>query len=308
MKSDISLEKYWYVKHLNIFKDLSDEDAYSLERIISYSELKHEERICDEGVYFIKDGRIKITEENTEEVQKPTDTQAGSSNSDEKTKTKEVLDPGEMFGVFGIDESSKVFTYAVCLTEVCVGIATMRDFSFLLKRKPHLTLPMLGTTLFDRFHDTFFIGKQKKQNRRSYQHNILNIPSSPDFKRFNPLNNIAFRSVSSRLALLLQNLASVSDKKGVLFLPRLSIKVISKLIGASTETIDELLETYKQHQVIDKCRGRIQILDAWKLKQVSDARMKTLSPRNETTPIIEDEFDFEALLSGQVRGESESGV
>ena len=40
-----------------------DSDAFYLDRILSYKELKHEERICEEGVYFIKEGRIKITEE-----------------------------------------------------------------------------------------------------------------------------------------------------------------------------------------------------------------------------------------------------
>lgn len=304
-------EKYWYVQQLNIFQDLSDADAYSLERIISDKELKHEERICNEGVYFIKDGRIKITEESLEEIPKQNNTQSRNSKSDEKTETKAVLEQGELFGVFADDEnllneSTDTLTYAECLTEVCVGIASRRDFSFFLKRKSHLTLPLLERTIVDIFTDTYFRGRQKKQKELLKRHNILNITSTPDQKRFNAFNNIAFRTVSSRLALLLQNLASVSDNKGVVLVPRLSIKRISKLIGTSTEIIDKLLETLKQHHVIDKRRGRIQILNAWKLKQISDARMKTLTPRKESVSISDEELDFEALISGQVSGEPES--
>ena len=176
-------EKYWSVQQLNIFQDLSDADAYSLERIISDKKLKHEERICSEGVYFIKDGRIKITEENLEEIPKQNNTQSRNSKSDEKTETKAVLEQGELFGVFADDEnllneSTGPLTYAECLTEVCVGIASRRDFSFFLKRKPHLTLPLLERTIFDIFTDTYFRGRQKKQKELLKRHNILNITSS----------------------------------------------------------------------------------------------------------------------------------
>lgn len=305
MRNFIS-EKYWYIKQLNIFKDFSNADAYSLERILSYKDLKHEKRICEEGVYFIKDGRIKITEENFNDYQDKEKNRNKKANKDDNQQTKVVLERGEMFGVFSDDLSFDTFTYAECLSEVCIGIATIRDFSFYLKRKSHLTFPLDQRTLFEIFNDSILRGKHKNQDEHLSRHNILTMTSTPDQKRFNAFNNIAFRTGSSRFALLLLNLASVTDSKGVMFVPRLTIKRLSKLIGCTSESIDILLETFKQHHVIEKRRGRIQILDAWKLKKISDARMKTLNPIKEETVIPDDDIDLAAILNGQPQGFSET--
>ena len=299
-------EKYWYVKQLNIFQDLSKSDAFYLDRILSDKELKHEERICEEGVYFIKEGRIKITEESLDKNHQKSKNNSTQSESDVKLETKEVLETGEMFGVFTnenrvLRESSEVLTYAECLSEVCIGIARIRDFSFYLKRKPHLTLPLHRRGLIDRF-----FGDRKKKQEGLSSHNILNVNKATDYKDFNAFNNIAFRTESSRLALLLQNLATESERKGIVIVPRLSTKRISGLIGTSIETTENLLKTFKQHQVIEKHRGRIQILNAWQLKKVADARMKTLTPIKEATVIPEDDLDFAALFSEQAQGEAES--
>ena len=301
-------EKYWCVKQLNIFQDLSDADVYSLDRIISDKELKHEDRICEEGVYLIKDGRIKITQELSEDSVKKSENRSINSKSEEKQETKEVLEAGEMFGVFS-DESymngkTESITYTECLSEVCIGIATIRDFSFFLKRKPHLTLPLQRRKFLNTVYHTLFKKRNKGQGIQLSSHNILNINKTADFKDFNAFSNIAFRTASSRFALLLQNLATTPDRKGILVVPRLSIKSISRLVGTSIETIEQLLKTFKQHQVIDKYRGRIRILNAWQLKKIADARMKTLTPLKEAAVIPDDDLDFAALISGQAQGES----
>ena len=303
-------EKYWCVKQLNIFQDLSKSDAFYLDRILSHKELKHEERICEEGVYFIKEGRIKITEEPSDSNHENRENRSNQSKSEEKAETKEVLETGEIFGVFSnedksLRESSEVLTYAECLSEVCIGIATIRDFSFYLKRKPHLTLPLHRPSLLD----TFYTDRHKKQETQLNRHNILKINKTMDCKDYNAFGNIAFRTVSSRLALLLQNLAVVSDNKGVLITPRLSSKRISRLIGTSIETLDKLFETFKQHQVIERRWGRIQILNSWQLKKIADAHKKTLTPMKDATVLPEDDFDLAAIISGQPpQGTSENAV
>ncbi len=297
-------EKYWWVKQLNIFEDLSDADAYFLERILSNKELKHEERICEEGVYFIKEGRIKITDDTTNDSDEKTEKRLMNAKSEEKQETKEVLETGEMFGVFSDKEmilrkNSEVLTYAECLTEVCIGIATFRDFSFFLKRKPHLTLPLHRRTLLE----TFLRDRNRKQQGQFSSHNILNTSRTADCKDFNAFSNVAFRTTSSRFALLLLNLATAPDRKGIVLVPRLSTKRLSRLTGASIETIDQLLKTFKQYQVIDKYWGRIQILNSWQLKKIADARSKTLTPIKEAPVIPDDDLDLAAFLNGQDQGE-----
>lgn len=298
-------EKYWWVKQLNIFQDISDADAYSLDRIISYKELKHEERICEEGVYFIKEGRIKISEETSNDSNEKTEKRSMNSNSEEKEETKEVLEAGEIFGVISDEEmmlrkNPEVLTYAECLTEVCIGIATFRDFSFFLKRKPHLTLPLHRRTLLE----TFLRDRNRKQQGQFSSHNILKISKTSECKDFNAFSNVAFRTASSRFALLLQNLATAPDRKGKVLVPRLSTKRLSRLTGTSIETIDQLLKVFKQHQVIDKYWGRIQILNSWQLKKIADARSKTLTPIKEAPVIPEDDLDLAAFLNGQDQRES----
>ncbi len=297
-------EKYWWIKQLNIFQDISDADAYSLDRIVSDNELKHEERICEESVYFIKEGRIKISEDTSYDSNEKNEKRSMNSKSEEKHETKVVLEEGEMFGVFSDKEMmlrghSEVLTYAECLTEVCIGIATFRDFSFFLKRKPHLSLPLHRRTLLD----AFLRDRNKKQQGQFSSHNILDTNSSADCKDFNAFSNVAFRTESSRFALLLLNLATAPDRKGIPLVPQVSTNRLSRLVGASVETIEQLLRTFKQHQVIDKVRGRIQILNSWELKKIADARSKTLTPTKEASVIPNDDLDLAAFLNGQDQGE-----
>ena len=306
---NLTTEQYWYIKQLHIFRDLSEADAYALEQIITFKELKHEERICEEGVYLIKEGRVKITKNLAEGNSAEKDNRKDKSATDQSQETKEVLEQGEIFGVAPDDgrigkENTEPITFAETLTEVCVGVATIRDFSFFFKRKPHLVLPMQHRTRL-RTRYTSFIGyKNRLRDGQLNSHNILNRVRNSDCKHVNVFGNIAFRTVSSRFALLLQNLATVSDKDGNVFVPRVSKKHISKLIGSSIETIDTLLNTFKYHNVIDIRFGKIRINNAWQLKKIADARMQMLSQPQVSDATINEGFDLEALMNFQDDGKT----
>ncbi len=303
-------EQFWCVKQIHIFRGLSDVDTRALAKITTFKNLKHKERICAEGVYLIKEGRVKISENLPDTDPKKIGNRSVNSDSSKNQETKEVLEPGEIFGAVSDDEevlngNPNSPTFAETLTEVCVGIVTTRNFLFFLKRKPHLALPLqrriqLGfSNVLGTSNNPFFIGyKNKKQEWHFSSHNILKRPTTPDRRRTNVFGDIMFRCASSRLALLLQNLASVPNRNGVVFVPRLSTKRMSKLIGSSTETIDTLLKTFKQYNVIDTRWGQIQILNAWQLKKIADARMKTLSPQVPTTT-SNDDIDLEMFANLQ---------
>lgn len=313
-------ERYWYVKQIHIFRDLSEEDARALTQIIKFKNLKHEERICEEGVYLIKEGRVKISENlpdtDSEKIEKRAKNSGSSGNQDDIPGTKEVLEQGEIFGVIpenaeSLDENES--TFAETLTEVHLGIVTIRDFSFFLKRKPHLALPLQRrrqvsfSNVLETSNNPFFIRyKNKKQGWQFGSHNILNKNASPDCKRTNAFGNIMFRSTSSRLALLLHNLALTPDKNGVVCVPRLSTKRMSKLIGSSTETTETLLKTFKQHNIIDKRRGQILILNAWQLKKIADARMKTLPSPQMSVPTSNDDIDLAMFMSPRDENNSQN--
>ncbi len=302
---DLINQHFWCIKYFDIFADLSDDDAQALDKITTYRELKHEEILSEEGVYLIKKGRIKISDNPKETDSKKTVNNTTHSGSKENTTieptTIEVLESGEIIGI-NTDEKEHInpFISIVTLTEVCVGIISIRDFLFFLKRKPHLVLPSknkLFRKLFLLFSRHLRLFSDKRSTKQEY--NILKRNSVPDFGRYNTLSNLTFRSESSRLAFLLQNLATPPEINGIVRVQRLSPKRISKLIGCSMETTEKSLNTFKQANIIYIRWGIIQIQDLWRLKKVADSRSKTLntSTNNSTTP--SEELDFQGIINPQ---------
>lgn len=281
-------ERFWCVKQIDIFDDLSEDDVDALKQITTFKTLKHGEPISDEGVYLLKEGRIKIYETPTEG----------------EPVTLEVMEPGEIFG--GIEwndnEANRNITAEILTTEAVIGSVNAKNFQFFLKRKLHLAMPFKrslhqralsaidavirrldssskwtpietsGTTLATqllRLRNVLFKGMTLRRKRRD--------------ETTNPFTNVAFRSAESRLALLLRNYAdapsrnrTITERGSQCTLRKLSTKKLARLIGCSNEKIDTLLNLFKQHGILKKRYRRIQILDPWHLKKVANARMQTL--------------------------------
>lgn len=301
---DLIHQYYWYIKHIDMFRDLSEDDSKALEKITTYGQLKHAEKLSEEGVYIIKEGRIKVSEKPKENDSEKDINKTNPSESNENTaiepSTIEVLEKGEIIGIHtNQNQDNNPLISIETLTEVCVGIISIRDFLFFLKRKPHLLL--YSTPKFYRkIHVILSITLSLFSGKRSTQpvYNILKRNSVPDIRRNNPLSNLTFRSESSRLAFLLQYLASSQETNGIIRVPRLSTKRISKLIGCSMETTEKSLNTFKQHNIISMSWGKIQIQDLWKLKKTADSRSKIL-----TIPTIDstssEELNFQSLINPQ---------
>lgn len=295
-------ERFWCIKHVNIFRDLDEQDSCTLAQITTFKNLTHGERISTEGVYLIKEGRVKIANSASEPESETPKNTAKNTDSDEKQKTKEVLEQGELFGVVQndddvLDENGQ--TYAETLSDVCLGVVTIRNFAFFLKRKPHLVLPSKSRmpNMFRKVRNAYPSIKVKDKQWSVSSSNMFKLNKNPDKLSKNPLSNIAFHCASSRLALLLQNIAETPDRKGVVLVPRLSKKRISRLIGSSTETIETLLRTFKQHNVIKKKRGRLQVLNPWHLKKIADAKMKTLTAPTVPDTASDDDFGLDLLTN-----------
>ena len=258
-------ERFWCVKQIDIFRDLvSEADADALARITTFVELEHGDTLSAEGVYLLKEGRVKI-------YQTPPEGEA---------ITLDVLEPGEFFGAVGEenDETHPNVT-AETLTEAVVGVVRVKNFQYFLKRKPHLVMPPQRTlgSLVKRY--------LRWGSERSGYFNIVTACQKPRRGMTNPFLNIAFRSPASRLALLLQNCAdapahrrTAMGRSSQCVLRNLSTKRLAQLIGSSVENMETLLKQFKQHQIIEKRFRRIRILDPWQLKKIANARMETLPP------------------------------
>ena len=256
-------ERFWCVKQIDIFRDLDEDDADALARITTFKQLKHEDTISTEGVYLLKEGRVKIYETPPEG----------------EAITLEVLEPGEIFGAIEWEERHRNVTAEV-LTEATVGVVSAKNFQFFLKRKPHLAMPSRKT--FGSFVKRYL----HRGSGKSGKFNLLTSRQKPRPRTTNPLLNIAFRSPASRLALLLQNCAD-APKQGranvthgsQCTLRKLPTRKLARLIGSSVENMEALLNQFKQHGIIEKRYRRIQILDRWQLKKIANARMETLPPK-----------------------------
>ncbi|RKU24598.1 hypothetical protein C6497_17420 [Candidatus Poribacteria bacterium] len=318
MVLDLIEQHFWCIKYFDIFADLSDDDTQALDKITTYRELSHEEELSEEGVYLIKKGRIKISDNPKETDSKETINTTTHSESIEKNPTEpttiEVLETGDIIGI-NTDEYDNInpLTSIVALTEVCVGFVSIRDFMFFLKRKPHLVLPpkhkiyrrlliLLSRLL------PLFSGYKSTKRYKSTKHgdNILIQNSVPDIRRYNALSNLTFRSEASRLAFLFQNLATTPDLNGIVRVPRISKKRISRLIGCSMESTEKSLNTFKQHNIIMMRWGMIQIQDLWKLKKIADSRSKTLTPTSKDVMTTSETLDFQSLINPQENNSTQS--
>ena len=258
-------EKYWSVKQIHIFRDLSDVDANALAQITTFKHLKNGEPLCAEGVYLLKEGRVKIYETPPEG----------------EPVTLELLEPGEIFGAAEWeDDQAHPNVTAETLSDVVVGIVNVKNFQYFLKRKPHLAMP--SPTTFSRFIQKLLHLWISRLPTKLRNFNPVISRSKPRSEPTNPFLNIAFRSSASRLALLLQNHADAPKHNQTLgghgsqcTLRKLSTNKLARLIGSSVEKTETLLKLFKQHKVLEKRFRRIQILDPWQLKKIATARMET---------------------------------
>ena len=256
-------ERFWCVKQIDIFRDLAETDADALARITTFVELKHEDTLSAEGVYLLKEGRIKI-------YQTPPEGEA---------TTLDVLEPGEFFGAVRWENNdAHPNVTAETLTEVSVvGVVTVQNFQYFLKRKPHLALPAQSTLR------SLIKQHLRWRSTESENFNIVTTCRKSRRRMTNPLLSIAFRSPASRLALLLHNCTDApkpggkTAEQGSKCIPhKLSTRRLAQLIGCSVEKMETLLNQFKQHQIIEKRFRRIRILDPWQLKKIANARMETL--------------------------------
>ena len=302
---DLIHQHFWCIKHIDMFKDLSEVDLQALDKITTYKQFKHEEQLSDEGVYIIKDGRIKVSEKTKEDDSKKVIKKRKRSDPQDsppvEPTTIEVVESGEIIGInTDENEDKNPLISIVTLTEVCIGFVSIRDFLFFLKRKPHLVIPSKPKlyrkliTVFSSFLPLFSDRRSTKET-----HNILKRNSVPDNRRHNALSDLAFRSECSRLAFLIQNIATPPEKNGIICIKRISTKTISKLVGCSMETTEKLLNTLKQYNVLNLRWRKIQILNLWNLKKIADSRLMTLTTITKESTTTPEELDLQALINPQ---------
>ena len=237
------MEKIWYLKHINIFGDMTDADLGVLDRITYMKDYSRREQVygqSDPGdvIYLLKEGRVKIYKLSPEG----------------KELTLAILEPGEIFGEMALVDQGPRDTIAEALDNTLLCVIRRRDFEILLRKKPELAMRV-----------TKLIGVRRREIE-------------------NQLENLVFRSASSRLALLLMSLGErhgIRDSRGIILNVKLSQQELANLIGTARETTSALLNEFKRLGIIDIQHRRIKILNQWELKRIADERMQEISIQQE---------------------------
>jgi len=159
---------------------------------------------------------------------------------EEKELTLVVLKAGDIWGEIAQKEANIPEIYAETLDETSLYVLKRQTFAWLLKKRPGLSMSI---TRWHRFRWC---------------------------KIENPLSNLAFRSVPSRLARLLMLLANKYRlRRGRDLNIKLSHKHLSFLIGAEVETTRQILSDFERLEIIGTKRNRINILNKWELQKMA---------------------------------------
>jgi len=227
------MDKIWYLKQINIFKELPEDELQEVNKIAIHKYLKKKEIIYLPGdlsdkVYLLKKGRVKVSR----------------LSEDGREMTITILEPGEFFGESALyaDQSTRS-TLAEALDDALICSLYREEFEQMLKREPALALRV-----------TKAIGLRRRE-----------IESR--------LEDMVFRSVPARLAHLLLKLANQYGKEkdtGLLIDVNLTHLEIANLIGSTRETTTTHLNNLKRSGLIDIRKRNIYVIDKAGLEELAD--------------------------------------
>ena len=247
------LEKFWYLKHFDIFKDLTDREIGVIGRISYMKHYNRRERIYGQGdpgdlVYLLKAGRVKIYK----------------LLPDGKELTLAVLENGEIFGEMALIDEGPRGTIAETLDDSDICVIRRRDFEMLLKKKPDLAM-----------HVTKLIGLRRREIENQLENLVFrNAPSR-----------------LAALLMSLAEKYGVRDSQGIILNVKLSQQELANLIGTPRETTSALFNEFKRLGFIDSRHRRIKILEQWQLKKIADAKMNEFSiavdPEEESEALVQ---------------------
>lgn len=222
--------KFWFLKQIKLFSDLSDEEIKGMENITQMVGVKRKEPIYLPGdpgdrVFLLKQGRVKlsrITEEG-------------------KELTLVILEAGEIFGELEALEGSPRDTIAEAVEDAAICVINKRDFVAFLKKTPDLSIKL-----------TKLIGlRLKKIESRIEDLVFRDVPSR-----------------LARLLLDLSTELGVRENKGIRLRAKLTHEEMANLIGSTRETVSAVLGDFRRRGLIAQEKKGVIILKEKELHAV----------------------------------------
>ncbi|MBI5376305.1 MAG: Crp/Fnr family transcriptional regulator [Candidatus Schekmanbacteria bacterium] len=216
---NITPSKYWYLKQIKLFSDLSDEELKTMEAMTRMESVRKRQIVYIPGepgnsVYILKEGRIKISR----------------LMEDGRELTLVILEPGEIFEEIDALENTSRDTMASAMDDSNICVIRKEDFEKFLRTKPDIPIKL-----------TKLIGLRLKRIENRIE-NLLykDVPSR-----------------LAHILLDLSNEAGHIDNMGIRLKARLTHQELANLIASTRETVSLTLREFRDKGLIEFNRKEI---------------------------------------------------
>jgi CRP-like cAMP-binding protein len=229
MTPQANTSKLWYLKRINLFSELQQQELQELDRITRMYELKKKQSIYLPGdpgstVFLLKKGRVKIA----------------SHASSGKEVTFDILEPGEIFGELEALSETARESSAEALEDTLICAIRKQDFERYMRQHPDLSLKL-----------TKLMGFRLRRIRNRVEDLVFrDVPAR-----------------LARLLLDLGRTDGDTAVVGIRLNIRLTQQDIANLIGCSRETVSLVLGQFKEQRLIQIEDHTIIIIDSYRLSR-----------------------------------------
>ncbi len=224
-------KKFLLIRNYNLFSYISDEEYEELNLVHHFIEAEKDQYIYFDShylnkLYFLKGGAIKI----------------GYINEEGKEIIKEIIQEGEVFGQFSLEQNNLNGEFAKAhKAEVSLCAFNISDFEKLLRKKPELA---------------FHFSKQVGQKLRKLENRLMNL-----------LNKDVKTRLIGFLIMLAKEEGETEDQDKYWIQNFLTHEDIAQLIGSSRQTVTTLINELEHQQLINVNRKLIEIPSVKKLQK-----------------------------------------
>jgi CRP/FNR family transcriptional regulator len=228
---DERIDECWYLEQINIFEGLSEIDLMEIARLATTAYYPREAI-----VYSPEDeaASIYLLEEGKVKLSKVA--------NDGKEITIAVLQGGDVFGEMSMSDGQTYEVFAEVLEDARVCIISRDDFAALVRRKPEIALRLI----------------------RSISERLRRAESQ--------IEDLVFRNVPARVASLMLKLADEHgrmSREGITIDLRLTHQDIANMVGATRETVTNVLNDLRTNGIIEIEQKRVRVLDQEQLEQAA---------------------------------------
>jgi CRP/FNR family transcriptional regulator, cyclic AMP receptor protein len=224
-------KKFLLIRNYNLFSHITDEEYEELNFVHHFIEAEKDQYIYFDSqylnkLYFLKGGTIKI----------------GYINEEGKEVIKEIIQEGEVFGQFSLEQNNLNGEFAKAhKADVSLCAFNISDFEKLLRKKPELA---------------FHYSKQVGQKLRKLENRLMNL-----------LNKDVKTRLVGFLIMLAKEEGETKDNDTYRILNFLTHEDIAQLIGSSRQTVTTLINELEHQQLINVNRKLIEIPSVKRLQK-----------------------------------------